>query len=70
MMIPGLRFEDDSAESREAASISYDVSQKAHNALKWLINRQGKIIDQRVFLVWGNEELRYSRSPTEDLFST
>ncbi|MFF2483812.1 type I-C CRISPR-associated protein Cas8c/Csd1 [Paenibacillus sp. NPDC058071] len=44
-------------ESRQAASISYDVSQKAHNALKWLINRQGKVIDQRVFLVWGNEEL-------------
>ncbi|MGG1553026.1 type I-C CRISPR-associated protein Cas8c/Csd1 [Paenibacillus ferrarius] len=42
---------------QEAASISYDVSQKAHNALKWLINRQAKIIDQRVFLVWGNDEL-------------
>ncbi|SDJ32211.1 type I-C CRISPR-associated protein Cas8c/Csd1 [Natribacillus halophilus] len=39
----------------EAATISYDVSQKAHNALKWLIHRQGKIIDQRVFLVWGND---------------
>ena len=44
-------------ESYEVASISYDVSQKAHNALKWLINRQGKIIDQRVFLVWGNDEV-------------
>jgi CRISPR-associated protein Csd1 len=42
--------------SREAASISYDVSQKAHNALKWLINRQGKIVDGRVFLVWANED--------------
>ncbi|MBH5316964.1 type I-C CRISPR-associated protein Cas8c/Csd1 [Paenibacillus sp. GSMTC-2017] len=41
----------------EVASISYDVSQKAHNALKWLINRQGKIIDGRVFLVWANTEL-------------
>ncbi|MCO7175046.1 type I-C CRISPR-associated protein Cas8c/Csd1 [Sporolactobacillus kofuensis] len=38
--------------SHEAANISYDVSQKAHNALKWLIRRQGKIIDNRVFLVW------------------
>jgi len=43
--------------SSEAASISYEVSQKAHNALKWLINRQAKIVDQRVFLVWGNDEL-------------
>lgn len=41
--------------SLEAASISYEVSQKAHNALKWLIQRQGRMIDERVFLVWGNE---------------
>jgi CRISPR-associated protein Csd1 len=47
------RFKD----SKQVASISYEVSQKAHNALKWLINRQGKIIDNRVFLVWGNEDL-------------
>ncbi|MFZ7101870.1 MAG: type I-C CRISPR-associated protein Cas8c/Csd1 [Peptococcaceae bacterium] len=40
----------------EAAGISYEVSQKAHNALKWLIHRQGRqIIDNRVFLVWGND---------------
>ncbi|WP_028778860.1 type I-C CRISPR-associated protein Cas8c/Csd1 [Shimazuella kribbensis] len=38
----------------QAANISYDVSQKAHNALKWLIQKQAKIIDNRVFLVWGN----------------
>lgn len=43
--------------SIEAASISYEVSQKAHNALKWLINRQGKIVNERLFLVWGNEDL-------------
>jgi CRISPR-associated protein Csd1 len=54
--------------SQEAASISYEVSQKAHNALKWLINRQGKIIDQRVFLLWGNDAL-YVPDPTEDSFA-
>ncbi|MBT2217953.1 type I-C CRISPR-associated protein Cas8c/Csd1 [Virgibacillus dakarensis] len=43
------RFKD----SHEVAAIGYDVSQKAHNALKWLIHRQGKAIDNRVFLVWG-----------------
>ena len=51
------RFEN----SLEAASISYEVSQKAHNALKWLISRQGTNLDGRVFLVWGNE----SGSPDE-----
>lgn len=54
--------------SQEVASISYEVSQKAHNALKWLINRQGKIIDQRVFLVWANDELDVP-GLTEDYFS-
>lgn len=55
-------------QSHEAASISYEVSQKAHNALKWLINRQGKTIDQRVFLIWGNSELDLPEL-TEDFFS-
>lgn len=44
------------------------MSQKAHNALKWLINRQGKIIDQRVFLVWGNKELNIP-DPIADFFT-
>ncbi|MCD8502213.1 MAG: type I-C CRISPR-associated protein Cas8c/Csd1, partial [Bacillaceae bacterium] len=51
----GFTYRGRFKESLEVASISYDVSQKAHNALKWLINRQAKIIDQRVFLVWGNK---------------
>ncbi|WP_028546199.1 type I-C CRISPR-associated protein Cas8c/Csd1 [Paenibacillus taiwanensis] len=55
------RFND----SAEVASISYDVSQKAHNALKWLIQRQGKIIDQRVFLVWTNDAQEIP-APEED----
>ncbi|AQT83281.1 CRISPR-associated protein Cas8c/Csd1, subtype I-C/DVULG [Paenibacillus larvae subsp. larvae] len=58
------RFHD----SKEVASISYDVSQKAHNALKWLIHRQGKIIDQRVFLVWANDA-PVLPGPEEDAFS-
>lgn len=54
--------------SGEAVSIGYDVSQKAHNALKWLINRQGNTIEQRVFLVWGNEQLDIP-DPSEDFFT-
>lgn len=52
----GFTFRGRFVEAKDAASISYVVSQKAHNALKWLINRQGKTIDQRVFLVWGNND--------------
>jgi len=51
----GFTFRGRFKTSKEAAAISYDVSQKAHNALKWLIHRQGKTIDNRVFLVWGND---------------
>lgn len=64
----GFTFRGRFTQSRDAASISYEVSQKAHNALKWLINRQGKTIDDRVFLVWGNESL-YIPDPSEDTFA-
>ncbi|UTR13107.1 type I-C CRISPR-associated protein Cas8c/Csd1 [Salipaludibacillus sp. LMS25] len=51
----GFTFRGRFKTSREAVGISYDVSQKAHNALKWLIHRQGKTIDNRVFLFWSND---------------
>lgn len=51
----GFTFRGRFKTSKEAVSISYEVSQKAHNALKWLIHRQGKTMDERVFLVWGND---------------
>ncbi|MBP2240977.1 CRISPR-associated protein Csd1 [Cytobacillus eiseniae] len=53
----GFTFRGRFNKANEVASISYEVSQKAHNALKWLINKQAKIIDGRVFLVWGNDAL-------------
>jgi CRISPR-associated protein Csd1 len=64
----GFTFRGRFNKSNEVASISYEVSQKAHNALKWLINRQGKIVDQRVFLIWGNDDLEIP-GPTDDTFS-
>ncbi|MCX7771980.1 MAG: type I-C CRISPR-associated protein Cas8c/Csd1 [Clostridia bacterium] len=44
--------------AEEAVQISYEVSQKAHNALKWLIANQGKRFGdkgEKVFLLWGTE---------------
>ncbi|MBW4084010.1 type I-C CRISPR-associated protein Cas8c/Csd1 [Paenibacillus sp. S150] len=64
----GFTFRGRFVQSRDAASISYEASQKAHNALKWLINRQGKTMDDRVFLVWGNDTL-YIPDPVEDTFA-
>ncbi|WP_347490212.1 type I-C CRISPR-associated protein Cas8c/Csd1 [Desulfoscipio sp. XC116] len=65
----GFTFRGRFKTSREAASISYDISQKAHNALKWLIHRQGKTIDNRVFLVWGNDPVSVP-NPNDDALDT
>ncbi|WP_413405370.1 type I-C CRISPR-associated protein Cas8c/Csd1 [Paenibacillus amylolyticus] len=54
--------------SRDAAVVSYEASQKGHNALKWLIDRQGTTIDGKVFLVWGSTSLDMPE-PQEDAFS-
>lgn len=40
--------------SQEAVSIGYEDSQKAHNALKWLIANQGKSFGDRVFVCWNS----------------
>ena len=61
----GFTFRGKFKTSKEAANISYEVSQKAHNALKWLIHRQAKTIDGRVFLVWGNDDSEIP-DPIED----
>lgn len=51
----GFTYRGRFTDSGQVSSIGYDVSQKAHNALKWLINHQGKMLDQRAFLIWGND---------------
>ncbi len=53
----GFTFRGRFNKSNEVASISYNASQKAHNALKWLIEKQGKVIENRVFLIWGNKKI-------------
>lgn len=40
----------------QAVQIGYDVSQKAHNALRWLIQRQGIRSDTRNFVTFGVKE--------------
>lgn len=44
--------------AEESVQISYEVSQKAHNALKWLIQKQGKRFGdkgEKIFLLWGTK---------------
>ncbi|WP_430611096.1 type I-C CRISPR-associated protein Cas8c/Csd1 [Enterococcus sp. DIV0876] len=60
------RFTD----KNQVALISYEVSQKAHNALKWLIAKQGYTIDGRVFLTWGNDQVPQVEDSSFDIFAT
>ncbi|GEK32996.1 type I-C CRISPR-associated protein Cas8c/Csd1 [Kurthia sibirica] len=62
----GFTFRGRFKNASEAMSISYLASQKAHNALKWLIDRQGFTIDSRVYLLWGDQQLDLP-SPNDEL---
>lgn len=55
----------------EAVSVGYDFSQKVHNALKWLIERQGKNYSGMTVVVWSSvlaELPNISGSADDDLF--
>jgi len=39
-------------DAEEAYTISYEASQKVHNALKWLIETQGVRVGEKVFVLW------------------
>jgi CRISPR-associated protein Csd1 len=51
------RFTDPSG--IEAASVSFDVTQKAHNALRWLIAKQGTRLGEQAIVAWSinNQEI-------------
>lgn len=49
----GFTFRGRFDKSNEAVQIGYDVSQKAHNALRWLNQRQGYRSDTRHFITFG-----------------
>lgn len=36
----------------ETVAVGYEISQKAHNALRWLLRRQGNVEDGRGVVVW------------------
>jgi CRISPR-associated protein Csd1 len=44
------RFTDQ--DGRQTCGVSFDVTQKAHNALRWLIARQGKRIGDQAIVAW------------------
>lgn len=48
----GFTFRGRFVTEKQAATISYEASQKAHNALRWLIAERSVTIGGRVFLCW------------------
>lgn len=63
----GFTFRGRFKDAQQAVQIGYDVSQKAHNALKWLIKKQGRRFGDKVFLLWGTNN---EKTPglTDDTF--
>ena len=64
----GYTYRGKFKEPTEAAQISYEVSQQAHQALRWLIQKQGTYVDSRYFVTFGVGEPQ-SISPHEGTFS-
>ena len=57
------RFSD----KNEAFLVGYDYSQKAHNALKWLIKMQGEVYGSLTLIAWNNA-LRFVPNITHSIF--
>ena len=48
----GFTYKGRFTKATEAASVGYEVSQKAHNALRWLIAKQGFAVDEMTVVAW------------------
>ena len=51
-------------EESQAATVGYEASQKAHNALRWLAAEQGTVYGGRTFLCW-NPQGKPTVTPTD-----
>lgn len=50
--LSGFTFRGRFSDSLQAAGVSFEVTQKAHNALRWLISRHGHQNGKQVFVAW------------------
>lgn len=48
----GYTYRGRFSESSQVASVGYEISQKAHNALRWLIGKQGFSLGEMVVVAW------------------
>lgn len=69
----GFTYRGRFADKSQVVSVGYETSQKAHNALRWLINKQGYKNGDQVVLAWGteNQNLPETLEDTQDsIFGT
>lgn len=62
----GFTFRGRFTDSLQAAGVSFEVTQKAHNALRWLISRQVHKIGDQVFVAWAISGVPFPPPPSED----
>lgn len=48
----GFTYKGRFSDKKEAVSVGYETSQKAHNALRWLLKKQGYLEDGNAVVVW------------------
>ncbi|MEG1639680.1 MAG: type I-C CRISPR-associated protein Cas8c/Csd1 [Ruthenibacterium sp.] len=51
----GFTYRGRFTQARQAASIGYTASQKAHNALRWVVANESVTLGERIFLCWNPE---------------
>jgi CRISPR-associated protein Csd1 len=51
----GFTYRGRFADKAQVVSIGYETSQKAHNALRWLIQKQGYKNGEQVIIAWGTK---------------
>ena len=62
----GFTYRGRLVNSTQTSAVGYEISQKAHNALRWLIEKQGIRVGEQVILAWaiGQTEIE---SPFQEL---
>ena len=49
-------------QERQAVTVGYEASQKAHNALHWLADNQGEVFGKRIFICWNPQGIEIPRA--------
>lgn len=62
----GFTYRGRFLEKEQAVSVSYEISQKAHNALRWLIQKQGYTRDESAIVCWMTNRKRQIPDITKD----